>query len=57
MSSVFKVQEIVALGHICFIKVKASKQKGKKGESSDFEYLMVFCRETLILWLHKNLLA
>lgn len=29
MSSVFKVQEIMALGDICFIKVKASRKKGK----------------------------
>ena len=32
MSSVFKVQEIIALGDICFIKVKAKKKKKGKNE-------------------------
>ena len=30
MSSVFKVQEIIALGDICFIKVKAIKKKKER---------------------------
>lgn len=30
MSSVSKVQEIIALGDICFIKVKASRKIGKR---------------------------
>lgn len=55
MSSDFKAQKIVALGPICFMKVKASKQKKKEmrkgvwGGVSDFKHLMV--------WLHKNVLV
>ena len=55
MSSDFKAQKIVALGPICFMKVKVSKQKKKEmrkgvwGCVSDFKHLMV--------WLHKNVLV
>lgn len=50
MSSVSKVQEIIALGDICFIKVKASrkKEREKTGQFSDFEYLMVCCWNLLV---------